>query len=99
VKNSLYFPLKAGNALLLIAILYIASNISIGSTEYWEEVMKNHIWNFYISRLILNFVIGLIFLLISGLIDLLYQHRQRRVFEVIIVAFLSFLFVAFSGLV
>jgi len=58
--------------------MYLSANLWIGSQESWEEAVDTRFWEFLFSRLSIIFLVGLIFALISLLINGMYWWKQRR---------------------
>ncbi len=58
--------------------MYLSANFWIGSQESWEEAVDTRFWEFLFSRLSITFLVGLIFVLISLLINRMYWWKQRR---------------------
>jgi len=94
----LFGLLKGCIAISSFFAMYFASFFWIGSREEWKYQVENHFWTFFLGRFFLVLIIGSIFLLLSWLLNRLFQKRiaykkKYVLFELLAVIVISALLV------
>jgi|WetSurMetagenome_2_1015567.scaffolds.fasta_scaffold165301_2 hypothetical protein len=97
--KTLFFALLKGYiAISSFFAMYFASLFWIGSKEEWEYQVGNHFWSFFGGRFFLVVIAGLIFFLLSLLLNWLFRKsvpykKKYMFFEFFAVIIISILLV------
>jgi len=94
----LFTVLKGYIAFVTCIFIYLASHFSLGNNEDWDFMVRNYFWEFFFSRLLFTVLVGLIFFLLSLLLNRIFRkivsYKKKYVlFEFILIVFISVLFV------
>ena len=72
---TLYLSIKLIFTIIEIFCLIFISFFWIGTKDEWENAINNRFWEFFISRLIITFLVGIIFVGLSFLINRLFTRK------------------------
>lgn len=92
-KNNKLIYLIVKSTLYIIALITLAilSNFWIGSDEKWNKMLKNEFFEALFVRSIFLTIIGLFFIFLSYLINLLFKRKYNLSKELLYLLLLSFL--------
>jgi hypothetical protein len=98
MKTLFFALLKGCIAISSFFVMFFISHFSLASKEQWNYQITNHFWEFFFLRLIVTVIAGLIFFLLSLLLNWLFRksvpYKKKYVlFEFFAVIIISILLV------
>jgi hypothetical protein len=96
--KTFFIILKGYISIGAIFAMSFAAHFSLGTKEKWNFQIKNHFWEFLFSRLLFTVIAGILFFILSLLLNRLFRKsvaykKKYILFEFIAIVIISVLLV------